>query len=421
MVLERAREDALARPRTRPSAIVSPSNPVTFQPANVNETACERSIRSPRCGLEPHAPASSASGTRVTSSTSFVRVSRSARNHSPHPVAVLPPLALHARDVVAEVHVVGQLTQRRRARTAASSPHRSTRTRRPAAGRRRGTREETTSMTLNCTLSNAVPESATNLHRCRALVNLPPAELAPPNGRSRCSTPLQRRRARHERDRAANGHDAEHGLAPARHARGLRSRRAGRGLRAATGSASASSTSRTPCSRASTSARSRGRTSWRSSRRRARRRRCRSRATRTRSPSTSCPGAHQVQPVSRLGRPSIAHATSAGKVMLAFSGRELPDGPFRAYTTAHDHRPRGARARDRDGPRARLRAGDRRARARPHRDRRADPLRAAASSRRSSRSRARARASTPTPSRAALPLAPRASGRDLARARLDGA
>jgi DNA-binding IclR family transcriptional regulator len=46
------------------------------------------------------------------------------------------------------------------------------------------------------------------------------------------------------------------------------------------------------------------------------------------------PGAHQVQPVSRLGRPSIAHATSAGKVMLAFSGRELPDGPLRAYTPA---------------------------------------------------------------------------------------
>ncbi len=45
------------------------------------------------------------------------------------------------------------------------------------------------------------------------------------------------------------------------------------------------------------------------------------------------PGAHQIQPVSRLGRPSIAHATSAGKVMLAFGGRELPEGPFRAYTT----------------------------------------------------------------------------------------
>jgi len=46
------------------------------------------------------------------------------------------------------------------------------------------------------------------------------------------------------------------------------------------------------------------------------------------------PGTHQIQPVSRLGRPSIAHATSAGKVMLAFSGRELPEGPFRAYTTS---------------------------------------------------------------------------------------
>jgi DNA-binding IclR family transcriptional regulator len=45
------------------------------------------------------------------------------------------------------------------------------------------------------------------------------------------------------------------------------------------------------------------------------------------------PGTHQIQPVSRLGRPSIAHATSAGKVMLAFGSRELPDGPLRAYTT----------------------------------------------------------------------------------------
>jgi IclR family acetate operon transcriptional repressor len=44
------------------------------------------------------------------------------------------------------------------------------------------------------------------------------------------------------------------------------------------------------------------------------------------------PGRHQIQPVSRLGRPSIAHATSAGKAMLAFSGRTLPNGPLRAYT-----------------------------------------------------------------------------------------
>jgi IclR family acetate operon transcriptional repressor len=43
-------------------------------------------------------------------------------------------------------------------------------------------------------------------------------------------------------------------------------------------------------------------------------------------------GPHQIQPVSRLGRPSIGHATSAGKVMLAFSGRALPAGPLRPFT-----------------------------------------------------------------------------------------
>ncbi len=41
---------------------------------------------------------------------------------------------------------------------------------------------------------------------------------------------------------------------------------------------------------------------------------------------------HQIQPVSRLGRPSIAHATSAGKVMLAFLDRSVPAGELRAYT-----------------------------------------------------------------------------------------
>jgi IclR family acetate operon transcriptional repressor len=44
------------------------------------------------------------------------------------------------------------------------------------------------------------------------------------------------------------------------------------------------------------------------------------------------PGAHQVQPVSRLGRPSVAHASSAGKAMLAFTARPVPRGPLRAYT-----------------------------------------------------------------------------------------
>jgi DNA-binding IclR family transcriptional regulator len=43
-------------------------------------------------------------------------------------------------------------------------------------------------------------------------------------------------------------------------------------------------------------------------------------------------GTHQIQPVSRLGRPSIGHATSAGKVMLAFSGRSLPEDPLRPFT-----------------------------------------------------------------------------------------
>ncbi|MSO94591.1 MAG: IclR family transcriptional regulator [Thermoleophilia bacterium] len=44
------------------------------------------------------------------------------------------------------------------------------------------------------------------------------------------------------------------------------------------------------------------------------------------------PSAHYVQHVTQLGRPSIGHATSAGKVMLAFSERTLPTGPLRAFT-----------------------------------------------------------------------------------------
>jgi len=43
-------------------------------------------------------------------------------------------------------------------------------------------------------------------------------------------------------------------------------------------------------------------------------------------------GAHSVQHVTQLGRPSIAHATSAGKVMLAFTDRPLPAPPLHAYT-----------------------------------------------------------------------------------------
>jgi DNA-binding IclR family transcriptional regulator len=45
------------------------------------------------------------------------------------------------------------------------------------------------------------------------------------------------------------------------------------------------------------------------------------------------PSVHFVQHVTQLGRPSIAHATPAGKVMLACAGRSLPRGPFEAYTS----------------------------------------------------------------------------------------
>lgn len=40
---------------------------------------------------------------------------------------------------------------------------------------------------------------------------------------------------------------------------------------------------------------------------------------------------HYVQGASELGRPSVAHATAAGKVMLAFAG-PLPTAPLVAYT-----------------------------------------------------------------------------------------
>ena len=40
-----------------------------------------------------------------------------------------------------------------------------------------------------------------------------------------------------------------------------------------------------------------------------------------------------MQGVARLGRPSIAHATATGKVLLAFGHRSLPAGTLTAYTT----------------------------------------------------------------------------------------
>ena len=42
--------------------------------------------------------------------------------------------------------------------------------------------------------------------------------------------------------------------------------------------------------------------------------------------------AHYVRHVTQLGRPSVGHATAAGKVMLAFAGRPLPEPPLHAFT-----------------------------------------------------------------------------------------
>src|SRR5712671_2654165 len=39
-----------------------------------------------------------------------------------------------------------------------------------------------------------------------------------------------------------------------------------------------------------------------------------------------------VQGVARLGRPSIAHATATGKVLLAFGHQTLPTGQLKVYT-----------------------------------------------------------------------------------------
>lgn len=39
-----------------------------------------------------------------------------------------------------------------------------------------------------------------------------------------------------------------------------------------------------------------------------------------------------VQSVAGLGRPSVAHATATGKILLAFGDRPLPPGPLKAFT-----------------------------------------------------------------------------------------
>jgi IclR family acetate operon transcriptional repressor len=46
------------------------------------------------------------------------------------------------------------------------------------------------------------------------------------------------------------------------------------------------------------------------------------------------PSDRYLQGVTRLGRPSVGHASSAGKVLLAFGALKLPEGPLQRYTAA---------------------------------------------------------------------------------------
>jgi IclR family acetate operon transcriptional repressor len=48
-----------------------------------------------------------------------------------------------------------------------------------------------------------------------------------------------------------------------------------------------------------------------------------------------------VQGVAQVGRPSVAHATATGKVMLAFGRATVPPGPLKRYTPRTIADPRG--------------------------------------------------------------------------------
>ena len=114
-----------------------------------------------------------------------------------------------------------------------------------------------------------------------------------------------------------------------------------------------------------------------------------------------------VQSVAQLGRPSVGHATAAGKVMLAFGDVELPSDPLAVVHAAHDRDAGGARrgARARSPARVRRGAG-RSARPSSRRSRRRCST-AAATSSASSACRGRRRGSTRRAMRAAVPLSAR--------------
>ena len=124
-----------------------------------------------------------------------------------------------------------------------------------------------------------------------------------------------------------------------------------------------------------------------------------------------------LQGVTRLGRPSVGHASSAGKVMLAFGDVVTPRSKLTAFTPRTITDPAALAAEIERVRGARLRRGDRGARGRPERDRRTGLGRRLTSSPRSWPCRARRADSTAT--RSPRRSAPRQVRRaDLGRARL---
>ena len=101
-----------------------------------------------------------------------------------------------------------------------------------------------------------------------------------------------------------------------------------------------------------------------------------------------------VQSVARLGRPSVAHATATGKVVLAFSEAALPDGPLAAYTERTIVDPRRAGAGRSSASASRAGPGPRASASTSSTPSRRPRTGAGASSRPSSACRGRPRAST---------------------------
>ncbi len=117
-----------------------------------------------------------------------------------------------------------------------------------------------------------------------------------------------------------------------------------------------------------------------------------------------------LQGVTRLGRPSVGHASSAGKVMLAFGDVPLPRGRLVGLHAEHDRRPAGARGGDRARPgapatprrsrsaRPASRPWRRRSGMRPARSPPSSPCRAPRAASTALRSTRRCRSSSPAPS-----------------------